>query len=85
VAERYDGFLAHRWQGLMAPRGTPEPILDQWHALAAAALTRPETQARLEALGLSVAASSPAEMAEAVAGETLRWQGVIRDAGITVG
>ncbi|WP_257718532.1 Bug family tripartite tricarboxylate transporter substrate binding protein [Roseomonas populi] len=85
AAERYPGFLAHSWQGLVAPRATPEPVLERLHALTAEALAAPEAWARLEALGFTVVASGRAEMAEVVAGETERWRGVIRDARITLG
>ena len=82
VAERYDGFLAHSWQGLVAPQATPEPILVRLHALAAEALGQAETRARLEALGFTIVASSREEMAQTIASETARWRQVIRDAGI---
>jgi tripartite-type tricarboxylate transporter receptor subunit TctC len=85
VTETYPGFLAHSWQGMVAPRGTPHSALERLQQVARQALEVPETRQRLKALGFTAVASTPAEMTQAMITETQRWRDVVREAGITVG
>ena len=45
------GFVQTTWQGLLAPRGTPEPILARMHSAVLAVLRDPAVAARLRELG----------------------------------
>ena len=51
VAETLPGYEASIWLGLMAPTGTPQPILDRLNAEVNRVLERPETRERQAASG----------------------------------
>lgn len=83
VAEQgFPGFEALSWFGLMAPKGTPQPILDKVREAALKALADPELKPKFAALGLEPIGGTPAEMSATMAADIPKWEKVIRDAGI---
>jgi len=78
----FRGFDATAWFGLMAPAGTPKPILDKLYQETTKVLAMPDVRTRLEGLGLQLVGNTPAEFTELVRTETPAWGKVIRDAGI---
>jgi tripartite-type tricarboxylate transporter receptor subunit TctC len=78
----FPGYEAVPWFGLMAPAGTPQPILDKLHAATIKALAIPEVRAAFENQGLDVIGSTPAEFADAIQAELPYWAKLIKDAGI---
>jgi tripartite-type tricarboxylate transporter receptor subunit TctC len=82
IGEFVKGYEASGWQGLGAPKDTPEDIIDKLNRATNAAIADPAIKARFADMGLSVFASSPAEFAKLIADETQKWGKVIRDAGI---
>src|SRR5712691_6439626 len=77
----FPGFDATAWFGLMAPAGTPQPILDRIHAETVKVMTMPDVRAKLEGLGLQLVGNTPAEFFDIVKKETSMWGQVIKDAG----
>ena len=83
VAESgYPGFEATNWYGVLAPIGTPAPIVSRLHSEIARALALPELREKLTELGLEIIGDSPEEFAAAIKAELPRWAKVIKDAGI---
>ena len=82
LAETLPGFNNTTWFGLLAPKGTPEPIVNKLNAEMKNAITNPEFGKQLEALGLEAASSTPQELGEMIRSELARWTKVIREAGI---
>jgi len=82
LAETLPGFNNTTWFGLLAPKGTPEPIVNKLNAEMKNAITNPEFGKQLEALGLEAASSTPQELGEMIRVELARWTKVIREAGI---
>ena len=78
----FPGFEAVPWFGLMAPAGTPLPIIDKLHRETVRILAVPEVRRRLEELGLDVIGSSPTEFAALIKAEIPQWAKVIKEAGI---
>ena len=76
------GYEANNWWGVLAPAGTPEPIVRRLHNEITAILDSPETRKRFELEGAEVMRMSPAESANFVAQETTKWTRVVKDAGI---
>jgi len=70
------------WQGILAPRGTPRPIVDKLAIEIARALKRPDTQERLAAMGFEVIAAAPEEFRKVIDSEMRRWARVVKDANI---
>ena len=80
----FPGFEAVPWFGLMAPAGTPQPIIDKLHRDTVRVLAMPDVRKKMEDLGLDVIGNSPAEFAEVIKTETPAWAKIIKDAGIKV-
>jgi tripartite-type tricarboxylate transporter receptor subunit TctC len=78
----FKDFEATAWFGLMAPAGTPQPILDKLYAETVKVLAMPDVRQKLEGLGLQLVGNTPAEFLEVVKKETPMWGKVIKDAGI---
>ena len=73
------GFSAYAWWGILAPAGTPKPIIDRFHAELAKALGQPDLRKQLtETLGMDLAVSSPEALQKFVAGEIERWGKVVK-------
>jgi tripartite-type tricarboxylate transporter receptor subunit TctC len=76
---------ADAWFGLMAPAGTPAPIVERLHRESARILGQGDVRKRLADLGMAVVANSPAEFGALVKSDTARWAKVIKAAGIKPG
>ena len=81
----FPGFAAYAWWGLLAPAGTPKPILDRMHAEVLKVLNNPEARTRLSAQGMDLVASTPAEFGAFVSGEVARWSKVVKENNIKAG
>jgi tripartite-type tricarboxylate transporter receptor subunit TctC len=83
VAEQgVKGYDVTSWAGLMAPGGTPRPVVDQLRAATLKALQVPNVRARLEDMGGEARGSTPEEMASMVSTELKKWTTVVNDAHI---
>ena len=77
----YEGIL---WIGMMAPAGTPQPVLDKLATTAMRAVRAPEVAERLRRDGVDPVGSTPADFAALIAREIAQWRDVIAAAKITV-
>jgi tripartite-type tricarboxylate transporter receptor subunit TctC len=83
VAESgYPGFEAATWSGLVAPSGTPKPVIDRLNAEANRALGNSEMKAKLAEDGSTPLGGSPQQFAEFIRKEHAKWGAAVRDAGI---
>jgi tripartite-type tricarboxylate transporter receptor subunit TctC len=78
------GYEATIWLGIMAPAGTPAPILDTLNGEINKVLQRPETRAAWAKQGAWPLVMSPAEFDSYLRGDIEKWAKVIRTAGIRV-
>jgi tripartite-type tricarboxylate transporter receptor subunit TctC len=77
------GVVVKAWWGIVAPAGTPKPVIDKFHAELAKALNLPDVRKTLtEGIGMEMLVSTPGEMDKFVAAEAARWSKVIRENGI---
>ncbi|HZQ71597.1 MAG TPA: tripartite tricarboxylate transporter substrate binding protein [Burkholderiales bacterium] len=76
------GYEAHNWWGMMAPAGTPAPIVEKLHATLTQVLESRETTRRFETEGAEVVRMSPQEFGKFVSSELDKWSKVARDVGI---
>ncbi len=67
-------YIASGWIALLAPRGTPKPIVDKLHTALAAAMADPTIYARCEQLGAHPEASTPEELTKFIVSETAKWR-----------
>jgi len=76
------GYDVQSWAGLMAPAGTPRPVVDRLNVELNKALLNPAVKARLEEMGGEVRGSTPDEMRTMVANQTQKWIQVVNEAKI---
>jgi len=77
------GFVVTQWHGLLAPRGTPRPIVDRLHAEIVKGVQRPDVASRLALDGTEPIASSPREFAAHLRAEAEQWAKVAKAANIS--
>jgi tripartite-type tricarboxylate transporter receptor subunit TctC len=76
------GFEMQSWQGVFAPAGTPQSIVDRLAREVAAIVATPDVQARLRNMGVEPDGRVSASFIEFQRAEVAKWGKVIRDAGI---
>jgi tripartite-type tricarboxylate transporter receptor subunit TctC len=84
VEEGVPGLESDTLTGIVAPAGTPQTIIDKWHAAIVQMAADPQTKKKLDALGFVPVAGSPNEFAERIKSEMARWDKVVKTAGIHV-
>jgi tripartite-type tricarboxylate transporter receptor subunit TctC len=77
----YEGYL---WMGLVAPAGTPQPIVDKLAAAARRAATAPETLARFDKDGVEPVGDTPAEFKARISREIGQWRELAKQTRITI-
>ncbi|MBN8937907.1 MAG: tripartite tricarboxylate transporter substrate binding protein [Rhizobiales bacterium] len=70
------------WTMLMAPQGTPDAVIRTLNQAITAVVAEEATRRKMEAIGASARASSPAEAATLLRAELQRWRPVVDAAGI---
>jgi tripartite-type tricarboxylate transporter receptor subunit TctC len=70
------------WLGLVAPKGTPAPIIDKLAGEVAKILSDPDVKAKADAVGLGPVSDSPSEFAGFIAHEAARWPEVAKRSGL---
>jgi tripartite-type tricarboxylate transporter receptor subunit TctC len=76
------GYEANNWWGIIAPAGTPRPIIDRLYKEISAILSSAETQKVFGDQGAEVDKLSPAEFAPYIVAETAKWGKVVKEANI---
>lgn len=82
VGDAVPGYEAMQWYGLLAPAGTPAPVIERLNAEAKKALVSEEMKKRLAADGAEPLSSTPAEFAAFIGRELEKWGKVIEVAKI---
>src|SRR6266705_3186144 len=77
--------VAHAWWGILAPAGTPRPIIDKFAFELHKALNLPDVKKMLgETLGMDVVALGPEATHKWIAAEMARWGKVVRENNIRI-
>jgi len=76
------GYEASNWYGMVAPAGTPKPILERLHKDLTAVLTSASVSDALLARGIETTVSTPGEFTAYIKSETAKWGKVIRAANL---
>ena len=76
------GFDVSLWYSILAPAGTPAPILARLSAEIAKALAAPEVRDRLVAQGFEVSYLGPEAMNDLMKRDIARWSRSLKDVGI---
>jgi tripartite-type tricarboxylate transporter receptor subunit TctC len=78
----YPGFEAATWSGLVAPAGTPKPIVDRLNAEANKALATDSMKQKLHDDGSTPLGGTPEQFAAFIRTEHAKWGAAVRDANI---
>jgi tripartite-type tricarboxylate transporter receptor subunit TctC len=78
------GQEADTLTALLAPAGTPRPVIERIHREVARIVALPDIKERLTALGFVPIANTPQEFAERITVEIAKWGKVVRDANIRI-
>jgi tripartite-type tricarboxylate transporter receptor subunit TctC len=70
------------WNGIMAPAGTPQPVLERMSAEINRIIQAPEGREQILKYGLLVTGTSPAQFGDIIRRDTPKWGEVIKKAGI---
>jgi tripartite-type tricarboxylate transporter receptor subunit TctC len=76
-------FEVTSWFGLLAPAGTPAPIIAKLQKQAVEIVQQPMMRENFGKIGLDVVADGPDTFATIIRTDTAKWAKVIKDAGIT--
>jgi tripartite-type tricarboxylate transporter receptor subunit TctC len=77
------GYGGTPWFSVVAPAGTPRPIIDKLNGVLMTFINRPETQDKMNGLAITPWTSTPDELARFIPAEIKKWAQVVKDAGIT--
>jgi tripartite-type tricarboxylate transporter receptor subunit TctC len=70
--------IPHSWWGLVAPRGTPDAVVQRLYEEFRAALATPEAQKRIRESGLVAVADRPADFARSLPVQAAKWQAIVK-------
>jgi hypothetical protein len=76
------GFESGIWSGLLAPAGTPQPIIDKLARAANEAIQSSDVQRRLQPLGIEVIGGMPDDFGRYMDSELKHWSVVVSRAGL---
>ena len=77
------GYAASTWYGVLAPAGTPGPIIQRLNVEFGRALNAPDVKTVLLAQGFDLAGGTPDQFAAHSRAETSKWAKVISATGLT--
>ena len=76
------GFEDGTWYGIVAPRGTPQAVVDKLNAELHKLLAQPDTQQKLLAMGLEPAGNSAAEFGTLIRSEIAKYRTIVQKANV---
>lgn len=76
------GYEFVAWLGMLAPKGTPKPIVTLLNERVRKTMRMPDQAKRFDDLGLEVVASSPEEFSAHLVRELKKWGPVIKERGM---
>ena len=78
------GYESGNWFGVFAPAGTPREIVERLNAAVNNAMTRPEMKDKLLSQGADALRGTPADLANLVQSELVKFAKIIKAAGVRV-
>ncbi len=78
----FEKLVIDIWYGILAPSGTPQPIVNRLNTEINKALASPDLKDRLVTAGIQPLGNTPEQFASFIRSETTRFAKVVKDAGI---
>jgi tripartite-type tricarboxylate transporter receptor subunit TctC len=82
VSDFVPGYEASGWNGIGAPKNTPDQIINKLNIEINTAIADPEMRAQFSDIGCSVLSGSPSDFGRLITAETEKWGKVVKFAGI---
>jgi tripartite-type tricarboxylate transporter receptor subunit TctC len=82
IAESLPGYDAATWGGILAPAGTPKPVVLKLNAAMNAALKQEDVRSRLTGAGVEIQGGTPEQFGEVIKAEVDKWGRIVKAAGI---
>ena len=83
IGDTLRGYEARGWNGILAPAGTPKPIIDRLNREIVKAVLAPEFAQVLAGEGATAVGNSPAEFDAIIRADIKKWAKIIKDNGIS--
>lgn len=80
----FPGFVTGSWAGLLAPTGTPKPVIERMAREISEIVHEPDVTKKFMDAGFLPTGSTPAEFAELMRADSERYAKIIKEAHITV-
>jgi tripartite-type tricarboxylate transporter receptor subunit TctC len=77
------GYVADNWWGILAPAGTPQPIIATVHKAVQEAMKAPDLQAQFAREGATIVQMSSDEFGKYIENEIAKWGRVVKEGHIT--
>jgi tripartite-type tricarboxylate transporter receptor subunit TctC len=82
MAESLPGYEFNNWYGVMAPAGTPRPLIDVLNAEVHRILALPDVRERFSGLGAEPTPSTPERFTAVMKADAEKWGRIIKQAGV---
>ncbi len=82
LSESFSGTQLVTWIGLVAPAGTPQPVVDKLYAAIDSVLATPEMKQRFATISTELEPVSPQDLGKRMERDLVQWTELIRAAGI---
>ena len=84
LSKTFKGFSIDTWWGLVAPAGTPKPVLDKLNKAFTDALNAPETKAKFATMMAEPVPTTPEQFDTFMATERAKYQQLVKASGAKV-
>jgi tripartite-type tricarboxylate transporter receptor subunit TctC len=82
ISETLPGYEARGWNGILAPAGTPRPVIERLNREIVKVVRSPEFGQVLAAEGATAVGNTPAEFDAVIRADVQKWAKIIKEAGI---
>ncbi|MFT4265631.1 MAG: tripartite tricarboxylate transporter substrate binding protein [Xenophilus sp.] len=84
IAEAMPGYAGTLWIGLFAPAGTPPEVTARLQQAMARAMAAPDLRAKLEQQGVEIAEATPAQFAQLLRDDLVKWAAIVKSSGAAI-
>ena len=82
IADTLPGYEARGWNGILAPAGTPRPVIERLNREIVKVVRSPEFNQVLASEGATAIGNTPAEFDAVIRADVQKWAKIVKEAGI---